>query len=251
MTKDEALDLALEALEIMTQPVKTNDETTKYKAVKKAITALREALAEQPAQKRPQNCGTSYCSCIECVMEPAQQEPPCKTGGQCTSKCQQCAVPEPVARYCCHSCFKACGGVMLDRMILCSECGNKRCPKASDHRLDCTSSNDLGQPGSVYTTPPAQPALVEPLEYWNAVEGWVKIDEVREHFDSVGCGTIYKTAGDGRVPLTAAQRQWVGLTDEERKFVRNSVGYNQFVTAGEYAEHVQKATEAKLKERNV
>ena len=36
------------------------------------------ALAEQPAQKRPQNCGTSYCSCIECVMEPeqpAQQEP--------------------------------------------------------------------------------------------------------------------------------------------------------------------------------
>lgn len=24
-----------------------------------------------PVQKRPQNCGTSYCSCIECVMEPA------------------------------------------------------------------------------------------------------------------------------------------------------------------------------------
>jgi len=41
----------------------------------------------------------------------------------------------------------------------------------------------------------------EPLEYWNAVEGWVKIDEVREHFDSVGCGTIYKTAGEDRVPL--------------------------------------------------
>ena len=30
-----------------------------------------QALAEQPAQKRPQNCGTGYCSCIECVMEPA------------------------------------------------------------------------------------------------------------------------------------------------------------------------------------
>jgi len=48
----------------------------------------------------------------------------------------------------------------------------------------------------------------------------------------------------------AAKRQWVGLTDDERKFVRNSVGYNQFVTASEYAEHVQKATESKLKERN-
>ena len=48
-------------------------------------------------------------------------------------------------------------------------------------------------------------AMQEPLEYWNAVEGWVKIDEVRKHFDSVGCGTIYKSAGEGRVPLCLAQ----------------------------------------------
>ena len=61
------------------------------------------------------------------------------------------------------------------------------------------------------TTQLAQPEQ-EPLEYWNAVEGWVKIDEVREHFDSVGCGTIYKTAGEGRVPLTEAQ------TEQERNF---------------------------------
>ena len=47
----------------------------------------------------------------------------------------------------------------------------------------------------------------EPLEYWNAVEGWVKIDEVREHFDSVGCATIYKTAGEGRLPLSLAKAQ--------------------------------------------
>lgn len=47
----------------------------------------------------------------------------------------------------------------------------------------------------------------EPLEYWNAVEGWVKIDEVRKHFDSVGCGTIYKSAGEGRVPLSLAKAQ--------------------------------------------
>ncbi len=36
------------------------------------------------------------------------------------------------------------------RMILCPTCGNKRCPKASDHRLTCTRSNEPGQPGSVY-----------------------------------------------------------------------------------------------------
>ena len=36
------------------------------------------------------------------------------------------------------------------KMILCGECGNKRCPKASDHRLECTHSNAVGQAGSVY-----------------------------------------------------------------------------------------------------
>ena len=44
----------------------------------------------------------------------------------------------------------------------------------------------------------------EPFEYWNAVEGWVKLDEVREHFESVSCGTIYKNEGEGRVPLYAS-----------------------------------------------
>jgi hypothetical protein len=86
-------------------------------------------------------------------------------------------------------------------------------------------------------------APVEPLEYWNAVEGWVKIDEVREHFDSVGCGTIYKTAGDGRVPLTAAQRQWVGLTDNE---IDNTYETQVWDARRSYA----RAIEAKLKEKN-
>ena len=60
----------------------------------------------------------------------------------------------------------------------------------------------------------AQPKK-EPLEYWNAVEGWVKVDEVREHFDSVGCGTIYKTAGEDRVPLYTTPPQRQPLTDEQ------------------------------------
>jgi hypothetical protein len=85
----------------------------------------------------------------------------------------------------------------------------------------------------------------EPLEYWNAVEGWVKIDEVREHFDSVGCGTIYKTAGDGRVPLTAAQRQWTGLTDEEIEKACVPLGAAMLSFT-----EVARAIEAKLKEKN-
>ena len=54
----------------------------------------------------------------------------------------------------------------------------------------------------------------------------------------------------GEVGVWGDKREWVGLTDEERKQVRSSAGYNQFMTAGEYAEKVQWATEAKLKEKN-
>jgi hypothetical protein len=48
----------------------------------------------------------------------------------------------------------------------------------------------------------------------------------------------------------AAQRQWVGLDADEKLRVRLAVGYSQFMTAGEYAEKVQDATEDKLREKN-
>lgn len=35
-------------------------------------------------------------------------------------------------------------------MVVCTNCGNKRCPHATDHRLGCTNSNDPGQLGSRY-----------------------------------------------------------------------------------------------------
>jgi len=34
--------------------------------------------------------------------------------------------------------------------VVCETCGNKRCPKATDHDLECTNSNKSGQTGSVY-----------------------------------------------------------------------------------------------------
>jgi hypothetical protein len=36
------------------------------------------------------------------------------------------------------------------RMALCPTCGNKRCPKANDHRNQCSNSNEPGQKGSAY-----------------------------------------------------------------------------------------------------
>lgn len=35
-------------------------------------------------------------------------------------------------------------------MVLCPDCGNKRCPKATNHDNDCTGSNEPGQKGSRY-----------------------------------------------------------------------------------------------------
>lgn len=35
-------------------------------------------------------------------------------------------------------------------MVLCQDCGNKRCPKATDCALECSGSNEPGQKGSVY-----------------------------------------------------------------------------------------------------
>lgn len=40
--------------------------------------------------------------------------------------------------------------VGMTMMIVCAECGNKRCPHGTDHRNPCTGSNDPGQAGSRY-----------------------------------------------------------------------------------------------------
>ncbi|WP_280357099.1 hypothetical protein [Nocardia otitidiscaviarum] len=34
--------------------------------------------------------------------------------------------------------------------IVCPDCGNKRCPRATYHDHECTRSNEPGQEGSVY-----------------------------------------------------------------------------------------------------
>jgi hypothetical protein len=70
--------------------------------------------------------------------------------------------------------------VTSQRMIVCSDCGNKRCPKASNHRHKCTGSNEVGQYGSIYTAP-RELSDEEIIEIGNAVvnlidsnEGWIE-----------------------------------------------------------------------------
>lgn len=51
-------------------------------------------------------------------------------------KCRRCVSDDPV--------------YILSNMVVCNICGNKRCPHATDHELECTNSNEPGQKGSMY-----------------------------------------------------------------------------------------------------
>ena len=61
-------------------------------------------------------------------------------GANCCRKCEDASLAHmtPGERLFCR------------RFIVCNNCGNKRCPKATDHDLACTNSNEPGQKGSVY-----------------------------------------------------------------------------------------------------
>jgi len=56
----------------------------------------------------------------------------------------------------CRQCLRDRKEIMYDfpmemcRMVVCEYCGNKRCPRATDHRYICTQSNEPGQKGSVW-----------------------------------------------------------------------------------------------------
>jgi hypothetical protein len=59
--------------------------------------------------------------------------------------------------YCCRKCEDAAlahlsglARAVARTFVTCESCGNKRCPKATNHELECTNSNASGQPGSDY-----------------------------------------------------------------------------------------------------
>ncbi|HBR2034544.1 TPA: hypothetical protein L9M66_001316 [Klebsiella quasipneumoniae subsp. quasipneumoniae] len=69
---------------------------------------------------------------------------------------------------------RTCRPVVLNdmRFVVCPDCGNKRCPRANDHRNACTGSNQPGQEGSAYPAAPQEDinALI-PLVSRNEREG--------------------------------------------------------------------------------
>jgi hypothetical protein len=45
-------------------------------------------------------------------------------------------------------------------------------------------------------------------------------------------------------------RTWIGLTDDDKVLIKHDALFNQYMTAGEYADIVQQLTEARLKDKN-
>lgn len=70
-----------------------------------------------PAYLAERECSVPPCGCFTCLDEPEK------------------GMQNPTQMY----------------MILCPQCGNKRCPHATHHVHPCTGSNEPGQPGSRYT----------------------------------------------------------------------------------------------------
>ena len=46
------------------------------------------------------------------------------------------------------------------------------------------------------------------------------------------------------------KKEWIGLTDDDKVLIKHDANFNQFMTAGEYADRVQQLTEARLKDKN-
>ena len=124
----------------------------------------------------------------------------------------------------------------------CKKCGLGPCVELAQQALDKKAEN-ARELGLDY-----EPAQQEPVAWTLLLVG--------EHHGIIGkAGDAFASAPEHyrRVDVYTsppAQRTWVGLTDVERRAVRNSVPYSQFMSAGEYAEHVQKATEFMLLEKN-
>ena len=195
MTKDEALKLALDALEESTDTERTYES---FERGDIAITAIKDVLA-QPSDSVEQEAITVQEAWVACGGNPG---------------------------------IRATKSELVTALKMLDEVCDEVQPKKDVPNTHIEDNLTLAQQEQ------------EPLEYWNAVEGWVKIDEVRQHFETVSCGTIYKNAGEGRVPLYTTppkRKEWVGLTGGDMDDITS--------TAMDKADAML-LTEARLKELN-
>lgn len=242
-TKDEALRMALEALE-GTEALLTSMDVTHllvYGEVDKAITACREALA-QPAGERGELIRKAMRKAYSLGQTYWQQ-----ADSEFTSHHKKADVTQA----------KFTALVEETAALLSSDAQPSEWVGLTSEEIEIVRKETVDQfiaaiqSAGHWKQDPAQFARAieaklreknarkdmpaaedkaggdEPVEFWNAVDGWVSVPaesadkpaawvypEFWEHLEKVGCGTAYRTEGDGRHPLfTRPQPQAQAMRD--------------------------------------
>jgi hypothetical protein len=182
--KDEALKLALSCIKSSTEYKRGNATFVE------AAEDVEQALAA-PVQKRPQNCGTGYCSCIECVMEPAAQPAPIPENFMDALRfdvaMRDAAQPAPVQEPVAHC-----------------EAGPGHCQQCHKESLPTYGSEEIRKLREVIQS---QSEIIKGHENGKTSVNFLHSGK-REFSNRVSDYVV-------QVAPPAAQRQWVGLTTED------------------------------------
>jgi hypothetical protein len=240
MTKDSALDLALEALDNL---LYWDNGKSDYDQAREAITAIKQARALDKMAENARELGLDY--------EPAEVLGhngwgfPIKAAAPVQKKCD-CAAHSAADCVCGAWNKSAVAPVQEDWGPGPHEYHSLTAASVQEpvawryrgilHEFDPSDWAE-GPVTPLYTTPPAQPAPVQEPVAWT-VSG--KITDWSKDFSA------YQTKHYTRPVYTppAAQRQWVGLTDEDKAMCIQSTAESKSV------DELIAAIEAKLKEKN-
>ncbi|MHA8522272.1 hypothetical protein ACYA7G_24290 [Klebsiella pneumoniae] len=134
-----------------------------------AATAIRACLSEFPESARDivEECADIAENACRAAMLQAAPACTCPSGdGSLRWPCpvhpgNSPVIPDtwiPVSEQKPDCWCRTCRPVVLNdmRFVVCPDCGNKRCPRANDHRNACTGSNEPGQEGSAYPDTPRE-----------------------------------------------------------------------------------------------
>lgn len=131
---------------VMVRPVALYRHPQPAPVVPDAATAIRACLSEFPESARDivEECADIAENACRCAMLQAE---PVTTANKLGNS--------PVIPDCwCRTCRPV--ALNDTRFVVCPDCGNKRCPRANDHRNSCTGSNEPGQEGSAYKAAPQE-----------------------------------------------------------------------------------------------
>lgn len=151
--KTEAQPEALRLAEALYAESDRQSTGVKYSTAKKSAAELRRLHAE--IQQLKAHLSARQAAPDGWRLVPVEPTEEMVTAGQESFGVHDCyyamlsAAPPPTEREprCwCETCRPITPSDM--RFIVCPDCGNKRCPKATHHDNACTKSNAPGQPGS-------------------------------------------------------------------------------------------------------